>query len=71
MNDFAQSVGAALSLIVHADPELLGIVTLSLRVSLTAGLAALLIGAPYAAAVSPPWPSTSVRWLPQSFRSRR
>ena len=23
MNDFAQSVGAALSLIVHADPELL------------------------------------------------
>ena len=39
MNDFAQSVGAALSLIVHADPELLSIVTLSLRVSLTASLA--------------------------------
>jgi hypothetical protein len=31
MNDFTQSVGAALSLIVHADRELLGIVTLSLR----------------------------------------
>src|SRR5215468_675259 len=36
MNDFAQSVGAALSLIVHADPELLSIVTPSLRVSLSA-----------------------------------
>jgi hypothetical protein len=33
MNDFAQSVAAAPSPIVHADPELLGIVTLSLRVS--------------------------------------
>ena len=49
MNDFTQSVGAALSLIVHADPELLGIVTLSLRVSLTASLVALLVGAPIGA----------------------
>jgi len=40
MNDFAQSVGAALSLIVHADPELLSIVTPSLRVSLSASTGA-------------------------------
>jgi tungstate transport system permease protein len=46
MNDFARSVGAALSLIGEANPELLGIVALSLRVSLTASIVALLIGAP-------------------------
>jgi tungstate transport system permease protein len=46
MNDFAQSVSAALSLIGHADPELVGIVALSLRVSLAASIIALLIGAP-------------------------
>jgi tungstate transport system permease protein len=49
MNDFAQSVGAALSLIGEADPELLGIVALSLRVSLTASIIALLISAPIGA----------------------
>jgi tungstate transport system permease protein len=49
MNDFAQSVGAALSLIGQADPELLGIVALSLRVSLTASIVALLTGAPIGA----------------------
>jgi tungstate transport system permease protein len=49
MNDFTRSVGAALSLIVEADPELLGIVALSLRVSLTASIVALLIGAPIGA----------------------
>jgi tungstate transport system permease protein len=49
MNDFARSVGAALSLIGAADPELLGIVVLSLRVSLTASIIALLIGAPIGA----------------------
>jgi tungstate transport system permease protein len=49
MNDFAQSVGAALSLIGDADPELLVIVALSLRVSLTASIVALLIGAPIGA----------------------
>jgi tungstate transport system permease protein len=49
MNDFARSVGAALSLIGEADPELLGIVALSLRVSLTASIVALLIGAPIGA----------------------
>jgi tungstate transport system permease protein len=49
MNDFARSVGAALSLIGEADPELLGIVALSLRVSLTASIVSLLIGAPIGA----------------------
>src|SRR5581483_6790544 len=41
--------GAALSLIGEADPELLGIVTLSLRVSLSASIISLLIGAPIGA----------------------
>jgi tungstate transport system permease protein len=49
MNDFARSVGAALALIGAADPELLVIVALSLRVSLTASIVALLIGAPIGA----------------------
>ncbi|AHY53283.1 ABC transporter permease [Bradyrhizobium japonicum] len=49
MNDFAQSIGAALTLIGEADAELLGIVALSVRVSLTAGIVALLIGAPIGA----------------------
>ena len=46
MNDFTQSIAAALSLIGRFDSELLGIVLLSLRVSLTAGLIGLAIGAP-------------------------
>lgn len=49
MNDFARSVAAAFTLIGEADPELLGIVTLSVRVSLTASIVALLIGAPFGA----------------------
>jgi tungstate transport system permease protein len=49
MNDFARSVAAAFSLIGEADAELLGIVALSLRVSLTASILALLIGAPFGA----------------------
>jgi tungstate transport system permease protein len=49
MNDFAQAVGTSLSLIGEADPELLGIVALSLKVSLTASLIALLLGAPIGA----------------------
>ncbi|MBW7974432.1 ABC transporter permease [Bradyrhizobium sp. BR 10289] len=49
MNDFAQSVRAAFTLIGQADAELLGIVALSVRVSLTASLVALLIGAPIGA----------------------
>jgi len=46
MNDFTHSVAAALALIGGLDPELLGIVGLSLRVSLSASLIALAIGAP-------------------------
>ncbi len=46
MNDFTHSVAAALALIGSLDPELLGIVLLSLRVSLSASLIALAIGAP-------------------------
>jgi tungstate transport system permease protein len=46
MNDFTHSVVAALALIGSLDRELLGIVFLSLRVSLSASLIALAIGAP-------------------------
>lgn len=46
MNDFRQSVAAAFSLIGSGDSELIGIVWLSLRVSLSASVIALLIGAP-------------------------
>jgi tungstate transport system permease protein len=46
MNDFTQSVAAALALIGRLDSELIGIVWLSLRVSLSASLIALAIGAP-------------------------
>jgi tungstate transport system permease protein len=49
MNDFARSAGAAFALIGEADSELLGIVALSVRVSLTASIVALLIGAPFGA----------------------
>jgi tungstate transport system permease protein len=46
MNDFTQSVAAALALIGRFDSELIGIVWLSPRVSLSASLIALAIGAP-------------------------
>ena len=46
MNDFTHAVAAALALIGRLEPELLGIVLLSLRVSLSASLIALAIGAP-------------------------
>jgi tungstate transport system permease protein len=49
MNDFARAVGNSLSLIGEADPELFGIVALSLKVSLTASIIALLLGAPIGA----------------------
>lgn len=52
MNDFAQAAVTALSLIVRLDPELSRIVALSLRVSLTASLIALLIGAPFGAVLA-------------------
>jgi tungstate transport system permease protein len=46
MNDFTQSIAAALALIGRFDSELVAIVWLSLRVSLSASIIALLIGAP-------------------------
>jgi tungstate transport system permease protein len=49
MNDFARSIVAALTLIGEANPELLGIVALSLRISLSASIIAMLIGAPIGA----------------------
>lgn len=49
MNDFARSIVAAFTLIGEADPELLGIVALSVRVSLTASIVAILLGAPFGA----------------------
>lgn len=49
MNDVARSIAAAFRLIGDADSELLGIVALSVRVSLTASIVALLIGAPIGA----------------------
>lgn len=49
MNDFARSIAAAFTLIGEADAELLGIVALSVGVSLTASVVALLIGAPFGA----------------------
>jgi tungstate transport system permease protein len=49
MNDFTQAVVAALSLIGSLDSELVGIVLLSLKVSLSASLVALAIGAPLGA----------------------
>lgn len=49
MNDFAESIVAAFTLMGEADPELLGIVALSVRVSLAASIVALLIGAPFGA----------------------
>jgi tungstate transport system permease protein len=49
MSDFTQAIVSALALIVRLDPELSGIVALSLRVSLTASLIALVVGAPFGA----------------------
>jgi tungstate transport system permease protein len=46
MNDFTQSIATALTLIARLDSELVGIVWLSLRVSLSASIIALTIGAP-------------------------
>jgi tungstate transport system permease protein len=46
MSDLGQALVIALRLIGTLDPELVGIVTLSLRVSLTATAIAFLIGAP-------------------------
>jgi tungstate transport system permease protein len=52
MNDFAAAFGTALTLIGSFDPELKGIVLLSLEVSLTASACAFAIGAPLGTALA-------------------
>jgi tungstate transport system permease protein len=47
MQELHQAFAAALDLIVDRDPELLAIIILSLRVSLTATVIATLVGAPF------------------------
>ena len=49
MHDFQQALSAAFGLIAHGDAELLSIVALSLRVSMTAAVIACIIGAPLGA----------------------
>ncbi len=52
MQDFAASISIAWSLVVSADPALLEIVLLSLRVSISAALLACLIGLPLGALIA-------------------
>jgi tungstate transport system permease protein len=52
MHDFAQAIVTAISLIAGFDSELIGIVALSLRVSLSASLIAMMIGAPLGAVLA-------------------
>src|SRR5918998_875426 len=52
MSDLGRAFAHAFELIAGFDPELVGIVALSLRVSLTATLIAFLIGAPIGAALA-------------------
>jgi tungstate transport system permease protein len=52
MNDFAEALLTAARLIARLDPELRGIVGLSLAVSLTASLCAFLIGSPLGTALA-------------------
>jgi tungstate transport system permease protein len=52
MNEFGQAVTIASSLLTRLDPELIGIVLLSLRISFTAAALAFLIGAPLGAALA-------------------
>ena len=52
MQDFAESFGLAWQLVLHADADLLEIIGLSLRVSLSAVAIACLLGLPLGAAVA-------------------
>jgi tungstate transport system permease protein len=52
MNDFSAAIGTALTLIAHNDASLREIVILSLEVSLTASICALVIGAPLGTALA-------------------
>src|SRR5262249_5587271 len=52
MHDLGQALLAACRLIASLDPELIGVVALSLEVSLSATVIAMLIGAPAGAALA-------------------
>jgi tungstate transport system permease protein len=52
MHDFVQAIGAAFTLIGSLDPEIAGIVALSLSVSLSAAAIAMVIGAPVGGALA-------------------
>src|SRR5258708_39380638 len=52
MSDIAQAFAAAVALLGSLDPELVGIVILSLRVSLSATVIAMAIGAPLGGALA-------------------
>jgi tungstate transport system permease protein len=52
MHDFVQAFITAFALIGRFDPEIVGIVALSLRVSLLAGVVAMLIGGPLGGALA-------------------
>ena len=52
MHDIGQAFLTAVSLIRSFDPELIGIVTLSLRVSLSAAVIAMVVGAPLGGALA-------------------
>jgi tungstate transport system permease protein len=52
MQDFFQAARTALTLIVSLDPEIVGIVALSLSVSLSAAMIAMVIGAPLGGALA-------------------
>jgi tungstate transport system permease protein len=52
MHDFVQAVITAISLVGSFDPEIVGIVALSLRVSLSASMIAMVIGAPMGGALA-------------------
>ena len=52
MNDLGQATLIAFRLLAGGDPELLGIIGLSLRVSLTAAALAFAVGAPFGAALA-------------------
>lgn len=52
MHDFVQALIAAVNLIGNFDPEVVGIVALSLRISLSAAMISMLIGAPLGGALA-------------------
>src|SRR6266705_2809670 len=55
MHDIGQAFLTAVALIRSFDPELIGIVSLSLRVSLSAAVIAMVLGAPLGGALAVLW----------------